>query len=360
MKLKKSIVIFLLIVLLVSQFSWLSLGNFVFGEESQSELAQTQVNGAFHYDQLGDDAKEIYKAMYNMYTQGMLKNGTQAYDLVTNGHFTEDEIKEYEKGNSTLTSAMDAARYAFYADHPEIFYVNFQKISIRTTKDANNKYHAYIGSGRYENYYVEGFTSQNINNAIEDFENKVNEIVQKANDIEIKENQNKVIEQIKLVHNEIIYNTGYRLESDCKEGNEGLISTPYGALVEKEAVCEGYARAFKTILDKVGMNNILVQGTHQSEGSAAVPHMWNYVEIEKSTVARTGEKVWYAVDCTLDDPFLRNPHIDTTQPEYNPGDDITEGFENTRYCLVGTETMNKEHVVLESVEAAGFYTFKYP
>ena len=360
MKLKKSILIFLLIVLLVSQFSWLSLGNFVFGEESQSELAQTQVNGAFHYDQLGDDAKEIYKAIYNMYTQGMLKNGTQAYDLVTNGHFTEDEIKEYEKGNSTLTSAMDAARYAFYADHPEIFYVNFQKISIRTTKDANNKYHAYIGSGRYENYYVEGFTSQNINNAIEDFENKVNEIVQKANDIEIKENQNKVIEQIKLVHNEIIYNTGYRLESDCKEGNEGLISTPYGALVEKEAVCEGYARAFKTILDKVGMNNILVQGTHQSEGSAAVPHMWNYVEIEKSTVARTGEKVWYAVDCTLDDPFLRNPHIDTTQPEYNPGDDITEGFENTRYCLVGTETMNKEHVVLESVEAAGFYTFKYP
>ena len=34
---------------------------------------------------------------------------------------------------------MNAARYAFYADYPEVFYVNFQKLSIRITKDSNNK-----------------------------------------------------------------------------------------------------------------------------------------------------------------------------------------------------------------------------
>ena len=354
MKLKKLIAIFLLTTLLLAQVSWVSLNNIVYAAESEMETN-------FHYAQLGTEAKKIYQAMYKMYIDGMFKTGTQGYDLVQNGIFTEDEVKEYEKGNNTLTSAMDAARYAFYADYPEIFYVNFQKVSIRITKGASGEYHAYIGSGRFANYYTDGFMSaQQVEQAIVEFDNVVNEIAAKAENVKVEANQNKTVEQVKLVHNEIINRTGYRLESDCKEGNEGFISTPYGALVEKEAVCEGYARAFKTILDKVGVNNILVQGTHQSEGSAAVPHMWNYVEIEKSTVARTGEKVWYAVDCTLDDPFLRNPHIDTTQPEYNPGDDITEGFENTRYCLVGTETMNKEHVVLESVEAAGFYTFKYP
>ena len=350
MKLKKLIAIFLLAVLFVAQFSWIHV-----------EAAGSGVEANFHYEQLGAEAKKIYQAMYNMYTKGVFKTGTQGYDLVDNGFFTEDEIKEYEKGNTTLTSAMNAARYAFYADYPEIFYVNFQKLSIRTTKDADNKYHAYIGSGRFANYYTDGFTSQaEVDTAIGEFNSRVNEIAEKAKNMEVEANQNKTAEQIRFVHNEIIYNTGYRLETDCKAGNEEFISTPYGALVKKEAVCEGYARAFKTVLDKVGINSILVQGTHQNEGSAAVPHMWNYVEIEKSTVARTGEKVWYAVDCTLDDPFLRNPHIDTTQPEYNPGDDITEGFENTRYCLVGTETMNKEHVVLESVEAAGFYVFRYP
>jgi len=354
MKLKKMTVILLLTALLLAQFSWLSLGNFTYATESQ-------MSGKFHYEQLGEDAKKIYQAMYNMYENGIFKTGSQGYDLVQNGIFTENEMKEYEKGSSTLTSAMEAARYAFYADYPEIFYVNFQKVSIRITKGQNDDYHAYIGSGRFADYYTEGFTNEEqVEQAIGEFNNRVNEIAQKAENVEVEANKNKMVEQVKLVHNEIIYNTGYRLESDCKAGNEGFISTPYGALVKKEAVCEGYARAFKTVLDKVGINSILVQGTHQNEGSAAVPHMWNYVEIEKETLARNSEKVWYAVDCTMDDPFLRDSTIDTTNPEFVPGSDIKEGFENTRYCLVGTETMNKEHIALETVEAAGFYVFRYP
>ncbi|MCI8277693.1 MAG: hypothetical protein HFJ46_07315, partial [Clostridia bacterium] len=354
MKLKKLLVIFLLTVLLVSQFSWLSINNFSYAIEA---LDNTQVNGNFHYEQLEPDAKKIYEGIYNMYVQGILETGTQDYDLVANGQFSEDQIKEYE--NSKLVSAMNAARYAFYADYPEVFYVNFQCLTVRTTKDANENYHAYIGSGRYANYYVPGFNNlDETKQAISEFEAKVNEIVEKANNIQVE--KNKTIEQIKFVHNEIINNTGYRLESDCTEGFEGFLGTPYGALVKNQAVCEGYARALKVVLDKLQINSILVQGTHQSEGSAAVPHMWNYVEIEKETNARTVEKVWYAIDATLDDPFLRNTNIDTTDPEFVPGSDIYEGFENTRYCMVGTETMGQEHIAIETVEAAGNYTFRYP
>ena len=324
-------------------------------------LHATENEGKFHYDQLNSESKIIYEALYNMYTEGILKTGTQDYDLVENGLLTEEQVKEYEKGNSNLISAMNAARYAFYADYPEIFYVNFQILTIRTTKDANNKYHAYIGSGRHSNYYISGFNNvEQVENAISEFDTKVNEIVDKVNNIEVNENQDRTVQQIKLAHNEIINNTGYRLESDCVEGNEGFLGTPYGALVKKEAVCEGYARSLKTILDKVGINSILVQGTHQSDGAAAVPHMWNYVEIEKETLARNTEKVWYAIDATLDDPFLRDTTMDPTHPDFIPGSDIQEGFENTRYCMVGTETMNIEHTPIETVEAAGNYTFKYP
>ncbi len=352
MKLKKVTVILLLIIFLVSQISWIAFNNFSYATENV---------GKFHYDQLDSESKVIYDAIYNMYIQGILKTGTQDYDLVEQGLLTEAQIKEYENGNSKLISAMNAARYAFYADYPEVFYVNFQVLTIRTTKDATGKYHAYIGAGRHANYYIPGFNNaEDVENAINEFEAKVNEIAQKVNNLEVGENQNRTAQQIKLAHNEIINNTGYRLESDCVEGNEGFLGTPYGALVKKEAVCEGYARALKTILDRVGINCILVQGMHQSDGAAAVPHMWNYVEIEKQTLARSTEKVWYAIDATLDDPFLRDTTMDPTHPDFIPGSDIQEGFENTRYCMVGTETMKIEHTPIETVEAAGNYTFKYP
>lgn len=352
MKLKKVTIILLLIIFFVSQISWITFNNFSYATENDRN---------FHYDQLDSEAKIIYDAIYNMYIQGILKTGVQDYDLVEHGLLTEAQIKEYENGNLNLISAMNAARYAFYADYPEIFYVNFQVLTIRTTKDSNNKYHAYIGSGRHANYYVPGFTNQEeVEKAISDFDSKVSEIVEKANNIEVDENQDKIVQQIKLVHNEIIHTAGYRLESDCADGNEGFLGTPYGALVKKEAVCEGYARALKTVLDKIGIKSILVQGMHQSEGAAAVPHMWNYVQIEKTSLSRSSEKIWYAIDCTLDDPFLRDSTIDTTDPDFIPGSDIKEGFENTRYCMVGTESMNIEHTVLETVEAAGNYTFKYP
>ena len=318
MKLKKLVIIFLLIALFVSQISWITLSDFVYAEENQE-------NGKFHYNQLDDTSKIIYNALVEMHNKGILKTGNQNYDLVENGYLTQEQVKEYEKGSSNLNASVYAARYAFYADYPEVFYVNFQCLSIRVTKDANNNYHAYLGSGRYANYYTQGFNNQNeVETAIEEFNTKVNEITQKANNIEVNENQNRIVEQIKLAHNEIINNTGYRLETDCQEGNEGFLGTPYGALVKKEAVCEGYARALKVILDKLEINNILVQGTHQSEGSAAVPHMWNYVEIEKETLARSTEKVWYAMDATLDDPFLRDATMDTTSPDFIPGSDIKE------------------------------------
>lgn len=354
MKMKKIISVFLLMVLFMSQFSFIRFDNYVYAADNQT------VDTKFHYNQLTNEAKKIYNALHTMYVNGILKTGSQDYDLVANGYFTEEEAKKYEKGSSELTKAMNAARYAFYADYPEIFYVEFQKMSIRTTKDAENKYHIYLGSGRFKDYFVDGFTTENIDKAIEDFNNKVDEIVEKANNVTAEGNEDVVIEKIRLVHNEIIHNTSYRLESDCVPGNEAFIGTPYGALVKGESVCEGYARSLKIVLDRLGIENILVQGLHQSEGTAAVPHMWNYVQIEKVSAARSTEKIWYAVDATMDDPFLRDTTIDTTDPEFVPGSDITEGFENTRYCMVGRETMDTEHTPLEEVEAAGNYKFTYP
>lgn len=356
MKVKKIITGMLLIVIFMTQINIIPFSQFVYAQGAESVNSEK-----FHYKQLNDTAKKVYDGIYEMYEQGMLKTGTESLDLAKDDKYvTQEQLENYMKGNTELKDAMNAARYAFYADYPEVFYVEFQKIKLRVTKDAQNRYHANIGSGNLKDYYVEGFTSkEQVEEEIIKFNNIVDEIAERARNLEIQQGQTLVIEQIKYVHNQIINNTSYRVESDCTVGNESFIGTPYGALVRKQAVCEGYARALKTVLDKIGINCILVQGIHQSEGAAAVPHMWNYVEVEKRTAARSNEKVWYAVDATLDDPFLRKTPL-TPDAFPNPGDDIVEGFENTRWCMVGKESMNREHVALEKVEAAGNYTFKYP
>lgn len=72
-------------------------------------------------------------------------------------------------------------------------------------------------------------------------------------------------------------------------------ATVYGALVEAKGVCEAYSRAYKYILDDLGIENILVTGTAVNSTGVSEEHMWNYVKVNGK---------WYAVDVTWDDPIV--------------------------------------------------------
>lgn len=71
-------------------------------------------------------------------------------------------------------------------------------------------------------------------------------------------------------------------------------STAYGVLVKGSASCEGYAKAAKLLLDKVGIENYLICGTASREDGTSEGHMWNIVCLG-------GEK--YNLDLTWDDPI---------------------------------------------------------
>ena len=63
--------------------------------------------------------------------------------------------------------------------------------------------------------------------------------------------------------------------------------TIYGALVRKEARCEGYAKAFSYLCNLAGIENMIVTGY------TGVAHMWNMVKLGGN---------WYHVDVTWDNP----------------------------------------------------------
>ena len=172
MKGRRAIVFFLSVLLALSGSPAGSPGSVKAANES---------NMRYYYGQLTGEAQKFYDAMYQMYVQGIFKTGTQDYDLIAGGHLTQEQLAAYEGGSSALLSSMGAARDAFYADYPDIFYVDFSNLSLRVTRDGAGNYHAYLGSGRTDNYFVQGFTSKDqVEAAIREHEAKVAAIVEGA------------------------------------------------------------------------------------------------------------------------------------------------------------------------------------
>lgn len=94
----------------------------------------------------------------------------------------------------------------------------------------------------------------------------------------------------KYIHDYLIDRCEYDNEvqdDDAYTQAHRTIYMPYGALVEHLAVCEGYARSFQMILNRLGIECVCLMG--QGDGEL---HQWNAVNID-------GE--WYLVDVTWDD-----------------------------------------------------------
>lgn len=90
----------------------------------------------------------------------------------------------------------------------------------------------------------------------------------------------------------------------CDFSKDGeYASTAYGALVDGSAMCEGYAFAFSYLCTAAGIENYVVSGTN-AEGEA---HLWNKVVCD-------GE--WFNVDCTWDDPILKNKNEKYLRHDY--------------------------------------------
>lgn len=91
----------------------------------------------------------------------------------------------------------------------------------------------------------------------------------------------------KFFHDYICKNTVYDLETYDNFGDSA-----YSVLIDGKAICEGYARALKMLLDACGIYNYLVVGNTENDEGKLEGHMWNVVSVD-------GEL--YHIDVTWDD-----------------------------------------------------------
>ena len=85
-----------------------------------------------------------------------------------------------------------------------------------------------------------------------------------------------------IVHDRLIEDCDYDLTGEVTD-----VHNAYGALVENVAVCDGYAYAYKCIMDRLGIECRTITGTATNGMEANVGHAWNIVKLD-------GE--WYCTD----------------------------------------------------------------
>lgn len=114
-------------------------------------------------------------------------------------------------------------------------------------------------------------------------------------------------DKVKAIHDYIVNNTTY------DSSLQPISFTIYGALIKGRGVCQAYASAFETLLDKVGIENTAVI-------SESMEHVWNLVKLDGD---------YYHIDVTWDDPVT------------NTGENVLR----YDYFLVNDEEMkSREHV----------------
>ena len=273
-------------------------------QESNTNYNNTVIN-KFFFNQLEDYSQTIYKAFENHKEE--MKSGT--YKINFGSTFTD--ILSQSNGQKELGKYYQSAIEAYTYDNPDVFYLNPSKMYLNietTTRGAHKTYNTYIDSGEDDNYFIDEFkSSKEVESAIQKVENVKNKILSRKT--------NNLYGNIKMVHDYLVENVNYDKTTSKKH-----IYNIYGALIKNECVCEGYSKAFKYLLDAMGIDCCIVIGKGTNSKNESENHAWNYVRIENA---------WYAVDCTWDDPIIVGGFTSNT-------------VKNT-YFLKGEKTFNKDH-----------------
>ena len=296
------------------------------------------------YDQLTAGGKDIYNALWDMVQRGMMKDGRTSYDLAEEGVVSQSAILAYLEGDRTLFNDFSAAKDAFDLEHPELWYVDSSYLSFRVAQDAAGRYHAYMGPGRSDNYYVAGVKNAvDVDKKTQELDTVIGSIASGARTIADSLSAEGAAKQVQYVHEQVTKRISYRFETECRSENAGYLRTTY-ALVTHEGVCESYARSMQLVLNQLGIPCVPVHGLQTSGTPEA--HMWNAVQIGGT---------WYVVDATWDDPvgLDENGNIKVS------GRTGLDGNETETYLLVGQDVVGA-HWQPSGYVSTGSMEFQYP
>ena len=214
----------------------------------------------YYYGKLTDSQKEMYLKMD--------RSISKLHSTIVSGFKEADEV------NNNVETVIEA----YYNDHPEYYYLPYNyslsniNFGIKNLSILNLKY---LVSDELE--------IQNMNNELKI---AIKEIISNN----IKSNMSEYDMEL-AIHDALVKKVDYYKYEDINN-IPNVKHTAYGALVQNEAVCDGYAKAFMLILKELNIDSIIVSGDLDN-----IAHAWNIVKID-------GE--YYHVDVTSDNVNVKN------------------------------------------------------
>lgn len=122
-------------------------------------------------------------------------------------------------------------------------------------------------------------------------------------------------DKVIAIHDWLCENVTY--EEDYKNKDQDI----YGTLVQKRAVCAGYAKAFAYLCEKEGIECEVLSGTSRNLQMIEVPHAWNRVKIDGK---------WSYFDVTWDD--------------------VEDSFWTRNWCGISSNEISESHFLSNSYE----------
>ena len=225
------------------------------------------------FSSLGASRQEIYKKL-----------------LAATEEFTTGWI-DLGKLGGDFKSDISVSYQALCDDYPEMFWLPSSYFLSRTESGEI----AVLFEGKAESYTLSYLASKTEAQSMKArLDGVVNSVTAAT------KNLSSQFEAELYIHDFICNNTAYNI-------NGKYIYSAYGALVDKNAVCEGYSKAFALLCSKAGINSFLVRGVSKDQN-----HMWNTVNIDNA---------WYNIDVTWDDQNINgNPtysYFNLTDAELN-------------------------------------------
>lgn len=235
--------------------------------QTTSESEKKAVVSTYGYDNISNDtSRNLYQTINNHI------NDIKALEITYPGNLTYLEVGE--------------AIEAFKLDHPECFWLKngFQFVD-------NEDYDCVTFRYSYEN--------DDLINAKSKFDTAIQNFMDKA-PVKSSDYEKELYANNFLVKN-VVYDD--KATEKDEDSNNNAYSA-YGALVDGNAVCEGYSKAFQLLCEKLGIECVCVCGNAQDE-----LHEWNCVKID-------GE--WYQTDVTWNDSsheYLVNCYLNLTDEQ---------------------------------------------
>lgn len=220
----------------------------------------------YYYNKLDKNHQAIYKSLANGVKELKSEFYIKDYKFVTTEKAMED---------------VEIAMESFLLDHPEVFYLA-DKYTVATSQN-------FLGDklSLRVNYTVSSI--EELNTKIELIKSEMQKIINEANITTGNIFQNEL-----NLHDVLGKRVGY-CEYDNIQNIPHSAHTIYGAFVEKSAVCDGFSKALQILLDKAGIESIVITGSLEGEA-----HAWNMVKLDGS---------WYHVDITSNKSINDYPYV---------------------------------------------------